>query len=148
MIAVIQRVSEASVEIDGKEYSSIGQGYLVLLGIKKGDGEANASPLAKKIIDLRIFQDDAGKMNLGLRDVDGEVLVISQFTLCTDDSKSGNRPSFTMAEEPGRANELYEFIVKEMKEYYQAEKIKTGVFAAEMKVSLVNEGPVTIILDK
>ncbi|MCB0721918.1 MAG: D-tyrosyl-tRNA(Tyr) deacylase [Ignavibacteriae bacterium] len=148
MIAVIQRVSEASVEIDGKEYSSIGQGYLVLLGIKKGDEESNASALAKKIIDLRIFQDDAGKMNLGLRDVDGEVLVISQFTLCTDDSKSGNRPSFTLAEEPGRANELYEFIVREMKEYYQAKKIKTGVFAAEMKVSLVNEGPVTIILDK
>ena len=148
MIAVIQRVSEASVEIDGKEYSSIGQGYLVLLGIKKGDEESSASALAKKIIDLRIFQDDAGKMNLGLRDVDGEVLVISQFTLCTDDSKSGNRPSFTLAEEPGRANELYEFIVREMKEYYQAKKIKTGVFAAEMKVSLVNEGPVTIILDK
>ena len=148
MIAVIQRVSEASVEIDGKEYSSIGQGYLVLLGIKKGDEESNASALAKKIIDLRIFQDDAGKMNLGLRDVDGEVLAISQFTLCTDDSKSGNRPSFTMAEEPGRANELYEFIVKEMREYYQAEKIKTGVFGEEMKVSLVNEGTVTIILDK
>ena len=148
MIAVVQRVSSASVEIDGKVYSSIGQGYLVLLGIKKGDSEGNASALAKKIIDLRIFQDDAGKMNLGLKDVGGEVLTISQFTLCTDDSKSGNRPSFTMAEEPARATELYEYMVKEMKSYYEEGKIKTGVFAAEMKVSLVNEGPVTIILEK
>lgn len=148
MIAVVQRVSSASVEIEAKEHSSIGQGYLVLLGIKKGDTEENASVIAKKIIDLRIFQDDAGKMNLGLRDVGGEVLAISQFTLCTDDSKSGNRPSFTMAEAPARANELYEFIIKEMKSYYEDSKIKTGVFAAEMKVSLVNEGPVTIILEK
>lgn len=148
MIAVVQRVSSASVEIDGTIYSSIGHGYLVLLGIKKGDSEENALALAKKVIDLRIFQNDAGKMNLGLRDVAGEVLVISQFTLCTDDSKSGNRPSFTMAEEPQRANELYEYIVKEMKSYYEENKIKTGVFAAEMKVSLVNEGPVTIIMEK
>lgn len=148
MIAVVQRVSEASVSINGKIHSKIDQGYLVLLGIKKGDSETNASAISKKVIELRIFEDDGGKMNLGLRDVDGEVLVISQFTLCTDNSKSGNRPSFTMAEEPQEANRLYEYIVEEMKKHYNEEKIKTGVFAAEMKVSLVNEGPVTIILEK
>ena len=87
-------------------------------------------------------------MNLGLRDIEGDVLVISQFTLCTDNTKSGNRPSFTLAEEPAEANRIYEFIVDEMKNYYDAVRIKTGIFAAEMKVSLTNEGPVTIILER
>lgn len=148
MIAVIQRVSEASVEIDGVIHSSIGKGYLVLLGVKKGDTEESAVYLAKKIVDLRIFQDTEGKMNLGLRDINGEALVISQFTLCTDRGKSGNRPSFTQAELPDRANPLYEKVLAEMKEYYEPEKVKSGIFAAEMKVQLVNSGPVTIILEK
>ncbi len=148
MKAVIQRVSQAAVSINGDEYSRIDQGYLVLLGIEKGDNDTNASVLAKKIIDLRIFEDNNGKMNLGLRDIEGDVLVISQFTLCTDNTKSGNRPSFTLAEEPAEANRIYEFIVDEMKNYYDAVRIKTGIFAAEMKVSLTNEGPVTIILER
>lgn len=148
MIAVIQRVSGASVSIEGKEYSSIGRGYVALLGIKKGDSDNNGLAIAKKIVDLRIFEDTNGKMNLGLRDIEGEILAISQFTLCTDNTKSGNRPSFTLAEEPKEANRLYELIVDEMKQYYDPEKIKTGVFAAEMQISLVNEGPVTIILEK
>lgn len=148
MIAVVQRVSEASVTISGKVYSEIKKGYLVLLGVKKGDTDENGTTIARKLIDLRIFEDDAGKMNLGLRDIDGEVLIISQFTLCTDNSKSGNRPSFTLAEEPGEAKRLYEKVVEEMKDYYARDKIKTGEFAAEMKVSSVNEGPVTIILEK
>jgi D-aminoacyl-tRNA deacylase len=148
LIAVIQRVSGASVRIEGKEYSSIGRGYVALLGIKKGDSDNNGLAIAKKIVDLRIFEDTNGKMNLGLRDIEGEILAISQFTLCTDNTKSGNRPSFTLAEEPKEANRLYELIVDEMKQYYDPEKIKTGVFAAEMQISLVNEGPVTIILEK
>src|SRR5690606_2364071 len=148
MKAVIQRVSQAAVSINGDEYSRIDQGYLVLLGIEKGDNDTNASVLAKKIIDVRIFEDNNGKMNLGLRDIEGDVLVISQFTLCTDNTKSGNRPSFTLAEEPAEANRTYEFIVDEMKNYYDAVRIKTGIFAAEMKVSLTNEGPVTIILER
>ena len=148
MIALIQRVSEAGVTIDGELHSKIERGYLILLGIKKGDTEAEAEYLAKKIIDLRIFQDNKGKMNLGLRDVDGEVLVISQFTLCADNGKSGNRPSFTMAEEPGKANELYEFMLGVMGNYYVPERIKSGIFAADMKVDLINDGPVTILLEK
>ena len=148
MIAVIQRVSEAGVTIDGALHNKIGKGYLVLLGIRKGDTEAEAEYLAKKIIDLRVFDDGAGKMNLGLRDVDGEVMVISQFTLCTDNNKSGNRPSFTMAEEPGKAKELYEYMMNVMSGYYEGSKIKSGVFAAEMKIDLVNDGPVTIILER
>lgn len=145
---MIQRVSEASVTISGQVYSEIKKGYLVLLGVKKGDTDENGTAIAKKIIDLRIFEDDAGKMNLGLRDIEGEVLIISQFTLCTDNSKSGNRPSFTLAEEPGEAKRLYEKVVNKMGEYYRIEKVKTGEFAAEMKVRSVNEGPVTIILEK
>jgi D-tyrosyl-tRNA(Tyr) deacylase len=148
MIAVIQRVSEASVAIDGKTHSSIGKGYLVLLGVKKGDTEESAEYLSRKIIDLRIFQDADGKMNLGLKDIAGEALIISQFTLCTDKNKSGNRPSFTLAELPERAKFLYERVLQYMKDYYEPDKIKSGVFAAEMQVSLTNSGPVTIILEK
>ncbi len=148
MIAVVQRVSEASVAISGEIFSEIKMGYLVLLGVKKGDTDENGTAIAKKIIDLRIFEDDEGKMNLGLKDIGGEVLIISQFTLCTDNTKSGNRPSFTLAEEPGEAKRLYEKVVTEMREYYVKDMIKTGEFAAEMKIKSVNEGPVTIILEK
>lgn len=148
MIAVIQRVSEASVTIDNNLCSKISKGFLVLLGVKSGDNEEQAKYLSKKIADLRIFSDEQGKMNLSVKDIQGEILVISQFTLCADNGKSGNRPSFVLAEKPERANELYELMVTELKILLGEEKIKTGVFAADMKVGLVNDGPVTIILER
>lgn len=148
MRCVIQRVTEASVEIDGKVYSSIGSGLLVLAGICKGDSGDLLKACARKIVDLRIFSDENEKMNLSVRDVDGELLVISQFTLCTENEKSGNRPSFTNAEEPTAANKLYELFVNELKQYYIENKIMTGVFAAKMKVRLLNDGPVTIVMEK
>jgi D-tyrosyl-tRNA(Tyr) deacylase len=148
MIAVVQRVSEASVIIDNEVYNKINKGFLVLLGIKQGDSEAVTKTLARKVIDLRIFPDENDKMNLSLKNVDGEALIISQFTLCTDNEKSGNRPSFVFAEEPARASALYDKFVEEMKEYYNSDKIFGGVFAAYMKIKLENDGPVTIILEK
>lgn len=148
MIAVIQRVLDSNVAIDSKIYSGIKKGLLVLIGVKKGDSKEAGKHLAGKVLDLRIFEDENGKMNLSVKDVQGEILVISQFTLCTDKNKSGNRPSFTFAEEPQKANEMYEYFVSELKQNFDAEKIKTGVFAADMKVNLTNDGPVTIILEK
>jgi len=148
MIAVIQRVTRASVTIDGALYSEIKQGLLVLLGIKQGDTEEQLKYLSKKIIDLRIFSDEQGKMNLSVKDIDGEVIVISQFTLCADNGKSGNRPSFVFAEKPERASELYEQMISEMKIIYTNDKIKSGLFAADMKIELLNDGPVTIILER
>jgi D-aminoacyl-tRNA deacylase len=148
MVAVIQRVLESSVIIEGSVYSKTGKGLLVFLGVKKGDTEANADKLAQKISDLRIFEDDKGLMNLSIKNISGEIMVISQFTLCTDNGKSGNRPSFIFAEEPEKANLLYERFVSSLKDNYSSSKIKSGVFAAKMKVNLVNDGPVTIILEK
>lgn len=148
MIAVIQRVTKASVTINGKIHSEIGKGLLILLGVKSGDNEAQVTYLSKKIIDLRIFSDEQDKMNLSVKDIDGEVMVISQFTLCADNGKSGNRPSFVQAEKPERANALYEKMISEMKIMYKETKIKSGVFAADMKVELLNDGPVTIILER
>ncbi|MBK6506958.1 MAG: D-tyrosyl-tRNA(Tyr) deacylase [Ignavibacteria bacterium] len=148
MIAVIQRVRSAEVRIDGNVHCNIGKGLLILLGIKKSDSEQNAELLAEKISLLRIFSDEEGKMNLSVRDVDGEVLVVSQFTLCTDNGKSGNRPSFTSAEVPERAIPLYEFFVQHLRKDLPPHRVKTGVFAAMMEVELVNDGPVTIILEK
>lgn len=148
MTAVIQRVKEAGVYIDGDLYSKINKGLLILLGVCKGDTSENSKALARKSIDLRIFADENGKMNLSVRDIEGEVLIISQFTLCSDKAKSGNRPSFANAELPERAVLLYEEVINEMKNYYMNEKIKTGIFAAAMEVSLINDGPVTILLDK
>lgn len=148
MIAVIQRVSEAGVSVEGTERARIGIGLLVLLGVKRSDTPDNAELLARKTSALRIFSDTEGKMNLSVADVNGEVLVISQFTLCSDNSKSGNRPSFVDAAPPEAAVPLYELYVRALGEAYEASKIKTGVFAAKMDVSLVNDGPVTIILDK
>jgi D-tyrosyl-tRNA(Tyr) deacylase len=148
MIAVIQRVIKASVTIDGKIHSEIGKGLLILLGVKSGDNQEHVKYLSKKIIDLRIFSDEQDKMNLSVKDTDGEVMVISQFTLCADNGKSGNRPSFVQAEKPERANELYEKMISEMKIMYKETKIKSGVFAADMKVELLNDGPVTIILER
>jgi D-aminoacyl-tRNA deacylase len=148
MIAVVQRVTGSSVEIDGAVYSRISGGLLVFLGIKKGDSEASAGFIANKIVNLRIFSDDNGKMNLSIKDIGGEIMVISQFTLCTDNAKSGNRPSFTLAEDPVKAKELYDYTVRKLKNEYEGDKILTGVFSAQMKVNILNDGPVTIILEK
>jgi D-aminoacyl-tRNA deacylase len=148
MVAVVQRVLSSSVEIDGTIFSRISEGLLVFLGIKKGDTEINADFLSAKIANLRIFSDENGKMNLSIKDIDGEILVISQFTLCTDNSKSGNRPSFIFAEEPEKANVLYEYFINKLKKDYLSEKIFSGVFSAHMKVNILNDGPVTILLEK
>ena len=148
MKAVIQRVQSASVVIDGKIHNEIGIGFLALVGIAKGDSIETVELMCRKIIDLRVFEDSEGKMNLSLKDINGEILVISQFTLCTDNNKSGNRPSFISAEEPERAEEFYKHTMKYMGEYYDTGKIRGGIFAADMKVSLINDGPVTIILER
>ena len=148
MKAVIQRVKSASVSIDGEVYSKIGSGLLILLGVCKDDKDEYAQMMARKIADLRIFSDEEGKMNLSVKDIKGELLVISQFTLCNDKDKSGNRPSFMKAEVPERADRIYKDLVNELSAYYEKHKIKTGVFAASMEVELINDGPVTIILEK
>jgi D-tyrosyl-tRNA(Tyr) deacylase len=148
MIAVIQRCNNASVEIDGKAHNEIGRGLLVLLGIKKGDDENNTHKLSQKILDLRIFDDDKGVMNLSVKDINGELLIISQFTLCADNGKSGNRPSYINAEVPEKSNPMYQYFLKYTKENYEEDRVKDGVFGADMKVKLTNDGPVTIILDK
>lgn len=141
---VIQVVSEASVAIDGIMKGNIGKGYVVLVGIGQNDNEQIADKMVSKMIGLRIFPDENGKTNLSLADVNGELLVISQFTLYAD-CRKGNRPSFTKAGNPDEANRLYEYVVKKCRE--RVPKVDTGEFGADMKVSLVNEGPFTIILD-
>jgi len=148
MIAVIQRCKNASVEINGKTHNEIGTGLLVLLGIKKGDNESNIHKLSQKILDLRIFDDEKGVMNLSVKDIKGELLIISQFTLCADNVKSGNRPSYINAEVPEKSNPMYQYFLKYTKENYLEDKIKDGVFGADMQVKLTNDGPVSIILDK
>ena len=145
MRAVIQRVANANVVVEGKEISSIEKGFLILLGVEQGDTKQDADKLVKKIPVLRIFEDENGKMNLSCLDVDGEMLVVSQFTLCADCSH-GRRPSFTKSAPPDEANELYEYFVGELKNA-GVKKVKTGSFGADMKVSLLNDGPVTIILE-
>lgn len=144
MKAVIQRVSEAVVAVDGNSVGRIGRGILVLLGVEKGDGERDADWLAEKIVALRIFEDDAGKMNLALGEIGGELLVVSQFTLAGNCAK-GRRPSFDTAAPPDEANRLYEYFVERVKR--MDVPVATGVFQAMMQVSLVNDGPVTFILE-
>ena len=145
MKALIQRVKKASVTVDNKIVSSINQGLLVFLGVEKNDIETQADYLAKKIANLRIFEDENGKMNRSVLDVGGEVLMVSQFTLYGDASH-GNRPSFTLAERPERANELYEYAVKALETY--GVTVKKGVFGADMQIEQHNDGPVTILLEK
>ena len=145
MKAVIQRVKRADVVVDGKIVGEIGKGFLILLGVVEGDTEKEAEILAAKTAKLRIFEDDNEKMNLSLTDVDGEVLVVSQFTLCAD-CKKGNRPSFTPSASPDIANELYRKYSALLLEN-GIKNVENGVFGADMQVSLVNDGPVTIILD-
>ncbi len=144
MIAIVQRVSSASVEVEGEAVASIDNGYLVLLGCEKGDGEDDASYIAKKLTNLRVFTDDEDKMNLSIKQVNGKMIVVSQFTLLAQ-TRKGNRPSFINAEEPSRADELYMDVVKKLRN--NGIEVGTGVFGADMKVSLTNDGPVTIILN-
>jgi D-tyrosyl-tRNA(Tyr) deacylase len=141
---VIQRVSEAVVAVDGNSVGRIGRGILVLLGVEKGDNEQDADWLAEKIVALRIFEDDAGKMNLALGEIGGELLVVSQFTLAGNCAK-GRRPSFDTAAPPDEANRLYEYFVERVKR--MDVPVATGLFQAMMQVSLVNDGPVTFILE-
>lgn len=145
MRAVVQRVKHTSLRVDGQLISEIPFGLTVFLGVKTGDVEASADYLAKKIASLRIFEDENGKMNRSVQDVGGEVLMVSQFTLYGDASH-GNRPSFTLAERPERANELYEYAVKALQSY--GIPVKKGVFGADMKIEQHNDGPVTILLEK
>lgn len=145
MRLVVQRVKNAKVEVEGKTVGSINQGFLVLLGVTHTDTKAEADYLVKKLCNLRVFEDENGKMNLGLKDVGGELLIVSQFTLYADCTQ-GNRPSFTNAAKPDVANELYEYFCEKCRE--QNIKVEKGIFGADMKVSLLNDGPVTIILEK
>lgn len=144
MKGLIQRVKRASVTIDGKLYSEIKNGILVLLGVEKGDEKENAEKLADKICKLRIFEDENDKMNLSVVDVKGEILVVSQFTLAGD-CKKGTRPSFDKAELPQKANELYEYFNDLIRQ--KNIPTKTGVFGAMMDVELINDGPVTFMLE-
>ena len=145
MRAVVQRVKSAKVEVDGKTVGQIEKGFLVLLGVMDGDTEKEASVLAGKTARLRVFEDADEKMNLALADVGGAVLAVSQFTLCAD-VKKGNRPSFTPSAPPETANRLYEYYMRCLKEEGVA-NVQHGIFGADMQVSLVNDGPVTILLD-
>lgn len=145
MKAVIQRVTRACVTVDGNITGEIGKGFLVLLGVVDGDGEEEMKLLAKKVAQIRIFTDENDKMNLSLDKVDGEVLVVSQFTLCADVSH-GRRPSFIGSAPPAIANELYEKFCDELLAY-GVKKVAKGVFGADMAVELINDGPVTIIMN-
>ena len=147
MRVVVQRVSEGSVTIPGEKYEvKIGNGLVVLLGIKIGDGEKDVTFLADKCCNLRIFEDENDKMNLSIKDINGEMLIISQFTLYGDAQK-GNRPGFTDAARPEEAIPLYEKFIARVKKNIGEEKVKTGIFGAMMMVKIFNEGPVTIIIE-
>ena len=144
MIGLIQRVKKASVTIDNELFSSINAGILVLYGVEKGDEKEKAEKIADKISKLRIFEDENGKMNKSIKGISGEVLVVSQFTLAGNCAK-GTRPSFDRAELPEKANEMYEYFIKQLKD--KGLPVKTGVFGAMMDVELINDGPVTFILN-
>jgi len=144
MRAVIQRVSRAKVSVDSETVGEIGNGILLLFGVSRNDAEKDADYILEKVINLRIFDDEAGKMNLSLLDIRGDLLVVSQFTLYGD-SRKGRRPSYIEAAAPERANTLYEYFVGEARKHLS--KVETGKFQAMMDVELVNDGPVTILLD-
>ncbi len=142
---IVQRVKKSQVDIDGKTVGKISKGFMALIGITHNDTKEIADYLVNKLINLRVFEDENGKMNLSLNDVGGSLLLISQFTLYADCSR-GNRPSFTNAANPDFANKLYEYIINKCKQ--KIKNVQTGIFGADMKVSLINDGPVTIILEK
>ncbi|BBL79648.1 D-aminoacyl-tRNA deacylase [Rubrobacter xylanophilus] len=146
MRVVLQRVKRASVTVEGETVASIGEGLLLLVGVGREDGEAEAEWLAGKVASLRIFGDEQGKMNLSVRDVGGEVLAVSQFTLLAD-TRKGNRPSFIRAANPEEAEPLFEYFCERLREA-GVSSVETGVFGAVMDVELVNAGPVTIVLDR
>jgi len=141
MMSVLQRVREARVEVDGEVIGRIGSGLMVLVCAERGDTEAEADRLLAKLLKLRIFSDEAGKMNKSLQDIGGGLLVVSQFTLAAD-TRGGNRPSFTAAAEPGEGRRLYDYFVDQARVAHP--QVQTGEFAADMQVHLVNDGPVTI----
>ncbi|MBE5821913.1 MAG: D-tyrosyl-tRNA(Tyr) deacylase [Clostridiales bacterium] len=143
MKALIQRVNFSKMQIDEEIYSEISKGFLVLLGVEAGDTEKDFDYIKKKIINLRIFEDENEKMNLNIKQVNGEIMLVSQFTLCADTSQ-GNRPSFINAEKPERANEIYEKMINEIRK--EGIKVETGKFGAHMKINFENDGPVTIML--
>ena len=145
MKAVIQRVESACVRVNGTTVGSCNKGYMILFGAAKGDTEGEAELLAKKTVNLRVFCDENDKMNKSILDIDGEILAVSQFTLCAD-VKKGNRPSFIGALEPQSAEKLYDFYCEKLKEL-GVKKVDKGIFGADMKVELINDGPVTIIFD-
>lgn len=145
MRLVVQRVKQAEVAVEGKTVGKIEKGFLVLLGVTHGDTKETADYLVKKLCNLRIFEDENEKMNLGLKEVGGQLLIISQFTLYAD-CTGGNRPSFIEAAKPDMANELYEYFCQECRK--KEIKVEQGIFGADMKVSLLNDGPVTILLEK
>lgn len=144
MRAVIQKVKKASVSVDNKLVSEIGYGFMILLGVKDTDKEEDIEYIKKKISKLRIFEDNEGKMNLSLKDVGGEILMVSQFTLYGD-ARKGNRPSFSQSAKADKAEKYYEILINQLKD--EGFEVKTGIFQTHMEVSLVNDGPVTIILD-
>jgi D-tyrosyl-tRNA(Tyr) deacylase len=144
MRAVIQRVKSAEVYVDGQLSGKIGNGLLVLVGIGKGDGESDVSYMVSKLPELRIFEDASGKFNLSLKEMGGEILIVSQFTLYGD-CRKGRRPSFTEAEEPAAAKNLYNRLISKLRE--QKIPLQTGEFQAKMEVHLINDGPVTLLLD-
>ena len=146
MKIVVQRVKNAKVDVEGKTVGKIDKGFLVLLGVTHEDTEEQADYLAKKLCNLRVFTDENDKMNLSLKDINGKLLIVSQFTLYAD-CTSGNRPSFTNAAKPDKAEKLYEYFCKQCKEKYNIE-VEKGIFGADMKVELLNDGPVTIIIEK
>ncbi|MDQ3591027.1 MAG: D-aminoacyl-tRNA deacylase [Actinomycetota bacterium] len=146
MRVVLQRVKNASVTVSGETISEIGEGLLLLVGVAKDDGEGEASWLAEKIAGLRIFNDEDGKMNLGVRDVGGEILAVSQFTLLAD-TRKGKRPSFIQAALPEEAEPLFDYFCERLREAGIA-SVQTGSFGAMMDVALVNDGPVTIVLER
>ena len=146
MRLVVQRVKNAKVDVDGKTVGKIDKGFMVLCGITHEDTEKNADILAKKLCNLRVFEDENDKMNLSLKDVGGELLIISQFTLYADGMSSGNRPSFIAAARPEKAEPLYNYFLKKCEE--EGLNVEKGIFGANMQVSLLNDGPVTILLEK
>ena len=145
MRLLIQRVSKASVKVEGECVGKINKGFLVFLGITHGDTKDNVDYLVNKLYNLRVFEDENQKMNLSIKDINGEILIVSQFTLYADTSH-GNRPSFINAAKPDEANELYEYFIEKAKQ--TGLKIEAGIFGADMKVELLNDGPVTILLEK